>query len=94
MSQLNRLGIDRAGLVALARRPALWPTAAVLARRFCPNDWWRHWPPLPLPSVGYLRFRLQTMYGDDGSHLAAGDFIQWLEWCRRERSAKSASRDH
>jgi hypothetical protein len=55
----------RAALALLAR-PTLWPTAARLA----PPGWWRRWPPRPLPPAEYVRFRTQTMYGDDGGGLA------------------------
>jgi hypothetical protein len=64
--------------LALAARPALWPTAA----RLVPPAWWRRWRPSPLPPADYLRFRTQTMYGDDGP-LIPGDLIAYLEWCRR-----------
>jgi hypothetical protein len=64
--------------LALLRRPALWGAAA----RLLPPGWWRRWPPRPWPPGDYLRFRLQTMYGDD-ARLNAADLISYLEWCRR-----------
>ncbi|HWE56155.1 MAG TPA: hypothetical protein VG435_11625 [Acidimicrobiales bacterium] len=64
-------------VLALARRPDLWPAA----RRFVPTGWWRRWPPVPLPSRQYLRFRHETMYGAD-SRLVPDDLVRYLEWCR------------
>jgi hypothetical protein len=72
--------VMRAALALLAR-PTLWPTAARLA----PPGWWRRWPPRPLPPAEYVRFRTQTMYGDDGGRLAGDDLVAYLEWCRRMR---------
>lgn len=69
---------------ALIRRPALWPAALKLV----PPRWWRRWPPLPVPSPEYLRFRMETMYGNDG-RLDPEELIRYLEWCRRMgRSAR------
>jgi hypothetical protein len=66
-------------IAAVAARPRLWPALA----RLVPSRWWRRWPPVPLPPADYLRFRTQTMYGDLGGPLDAGDLIAYLEWCRR-----------
>ena len=51
-------------VVAVARRPWLWPVAVRQTLRLARPGWWRRWPPLPLPDPSYLRFRLQTAYGD------------------------------
>ncbi len=75
-------------MVAVARRPWLWPTAARQLVRLAPNRWWRHWPPLPVPTASYLRFRLQTQYGDDVRGVPEHDVVQYLEWCRRERRGR------
>ena len=69
--------ISARALLAVLRRPALWPVAA----RFVPRRWWRRWPPLPLPPAGYSRFRTETMYGRDG-RLEPDDLVVYLEWCR------------
>jgi hypothetical protein len=51
----------------------------VLAR----PGWWRRPPFLPTPDPGYLRFRLQTAYGDDGVEPPTpGDLVTYLRWCR------------
>jgi hypothetical protein len=80
----------------LVRRPGLWPTVLRQCFRLARPGWWRRAPFLPLPPRDYIRFRLTTAYGGDGTlagALAAGaepgsDLVAYLEWCRRwERSA-------
>ena len=69
---------------AVAARPWLWPAAVVTSLRLAPRGWWRRWPPVPLPDPAYLRFRLVTNYGGDGSgDLDPADVVSYLEWCRR-----------
>lgn len=69
---------------ALARRPWLWPTAVRQAVRLVPPGWWRGWPPLPVPDAAYVRFRLQTAYGDAGHGPEAADVVSYLRWCRQD----------
>ena len=69
--------------LALAVRPRLWPTAARQLVRLAPSRWWRRWPPLPVPEPGYLRFRMQTAYGDAHRAPAPADVVAYLDWCRR-----------
>jgi hypothetical protein len=67
-------------VLALLRRPDLWPAAG----RLIPPRWWRRWPPLPIPPADYVRFRSETMYGSEG-RIEAADLIRYLEWCRSMR---------
>jgi hypothetical protein len=71
-----------AGL-ALVRRPSLWPTALRQALRLAPSGWWRRWPPLPQPDPTYLRFRMETAYGDADHDPEPADVVAYLAWCRR-----------
>jgi hypothetical protein len=75
-----------AAAAAVARRPALWTTAVrqlfVLAR----PGWWRRWAPLPAPDPDYLRFRLQTAYGDPDRAPEPVDVVTYLHWCREWRN--------
>ena len=50
--------------------------------RLAPRGWWRTKPFLPLPDPDYLRFRLQTQYGDSSHEADPGDLVAYLEWCR------------
>ena len=68
---------------AIARRPRLWPTAVRQWRRTTPRGWWRQRPFLPVPRGDYLRFRMVTAYGGDGTHPPEPhDLVAYLEWCR------------
>ena len=78
----TRLGVA-AVVAALAVRPRLWPVAVAVAWRLAVPGWWRRWPPLPRPDPAYLRFRLQTAYGDPSVPLQPVDVVAYLDWCRR-----------
>lgn len=70
---------------ALARRPELWLTAAAQCLRLARPGWWRRWPPVPVPDPHYLRFRLQTQYGDPEREPEPADLVAYLKWCRGYR---------
>ncbi|MDQ6727722.1 MAG: hypothetical protein M3066_16385 [Actinomycetota bacterium] len=72
----------------MALRPGLWGVAVRQCLRLAAPGWWRRWPPLPLPDPAYLRFRLQTGYGD-GTGPPAADVVAYLRWCRRFRRGRS-----
>ena len=69
--------------LAVAVRPRLWGVAAAQVVRLAPAGWWRRWPPIPVPDPAYLRFRLQTAYGDSGGPPTPEDVVAYLDWCRR-----------
>jgi hypothetical protein len=66
----------------LARHPGLWWTAIHQLRILAVPGWWRRAPFLPLPDRAYMRFRLETAYGDPAHALEPGDVITYLNWCR------------
>jgi hypothetical protein len=70
---------------AIARHPSLWSTALRQARRVVPTGWWRRPPFLPVPDREYVRFRLETQYGDGPP--APADVVTYLRWCRAEEQA-------
>jgi hypothetical protein len=67
---------------AVARRPSLWPTAVHQVFVLAAPGWWRRRPHLPVPDPAYVRFRLQTAYGDARHEPAAHDLVTYLRWCR------------
>ena len=69
-------------VLAVAARPSLWGTALVQAVRLVPRGWWRRRPFLPLPDRAYMRFRLETQYGDPDHPIEAADILAYLTWCR------------
>ena len=77
----------RAALAVLAR-PGLWGTALAQLFVLARPGWWRRWPPVPAPDASYLRFRMQTMYGDAEHEPEPLDLVTYLEWCRESRKRK------
>jgi hypothetical protein len=69
--------------VAVVGEPRLWPVAVRQGARLAVPGWWRRPPFLPLPDRDYLRFRLQTMYGDELAAPEPRDLLTWLRWCRQ-----------
>jgi len=79
-------------IAAVAIRPRLWPVSLVTMWRMTPNRWWVRAPHVPVPDSHFLRFRLITMYGGDGSADPArigADVVAWLDWCRSWKSTTS-----
>ena len=72
-------------LLAIAARPQLWLAAVRQVLRIARPGWWRHPPFLPLPDRDYLRFRLETGYGEVIVPPAA-DLVSYLEWCAQAGS--------
>lgn len=70
---------------AVAARPSLWATTVVQARRLAPRRWWARAPFLPLPDRAWLRFRMETQYGDPDHRPEPDDVVTWLEWARATR---------
>ena len=72
------------GAVAVVlRHPDLWATALRQARLLARPGWWRRPPFLPVPDQDYLRFRLLTAYGGDGTAAPdPSDLVAYLRWCR------------
>jgi hypothetical protein len=68
--------------VAVLARPVLWVTALGQIVRLARPAWWRRWPPVPAPDAEYLRFRLQTQYGDPSREPEPADVLTYLRWCR------------
>ncbi|CAB4687235.1 hypothetical protein IMCC26207_102116 [Actinobacteria bacterium IMCC26207] len=72
--------------------PSLWPTAIRQMFLLAPSGWWRRAPFLPLPDAAYLRFRMVTAYGGDGTAVAQpDDLLTYLRWCRAWPAATSRS---
>lgn len=73
-------------IAAVLKRPGLWLTALYQARVLAAPGWWRRRPFLPLPDPAYLRFRVLTAQGGDGTAPMSGDdVISYLQWCRASR---------
>jgi len=68
--------------LAVLARPGLWLTALGQLARLARPGWWHRWPPVPAPDAAYLRFRLQTQYGDPDWEPEPEDLVAYLHWCR------------
>lgn len=76
-------GVPLRVVLAVLRHPSLWWTAVATVFRLAPDGWWRRRPFLPLPDRDYLRFRMVTAYGGDGTAPPEPeDLITYLRWCR------------
>jgi hypothetical protein len=67
------------------RRPGIWPALLGLAWAARRRGWWRHPPFLPLPPASYLRWRLDTAYGDPDVQAPAEATVRYLRWAARMR---------
>jgi hypothetical protein len=68
------------------RRPGLIPAMLGTAWAFRARDWFRRPPFLPLPPRSYLRWRMETAYGDP-EWIPSDDemerFLRWASMMRR-----------
>lgn len=78
---MSRGWYGRAAL-AIVVRPSLWAIAVLQVGRLAVPGWWRRWPPIPAPDPAYLRFRLQTQYGDSERDPDPSDLVAYLHWCK------------
>lgn len=74
-------------MVGLAlRRPTLIPHLVGAAWAFRARGWWRSPPFLPLPSTAYLRWRMDTAYGDPEALPTDDELERYLRWASDMRS--------
>lgn len=72
--------------MAVAKRPRLWPAGVRAYVTHVPPGWYRRAPFVPVPDRAWIRFRLQTAYGDPQHAPEPDDVITWLEWSRGWRA--------
>ncbi|MFM2046760.1 MAG: hypothetical protein RL383_837 [Actinomycetota bacterium] len=86
MSTVSAGAFRPAVVMAVLRRPGLWPTAVRQVLRMAPRGWWRRPPFLPVPPADYVEFRLVTQYGGEylrsGGRVVPADVVDYLRWCR------------
>jgi len=67
--------------MAVFIRPHLWREAIDAGRSHVPRRWWARSPFLPLPDQSWMRFRVETAYGGEGTDaINPDDLIVWLRW--------------
>ena len=74
------------------RRPRMIPYLIRAAWAFRARGWYRRPPFLPLPPRSYLRWRLETAYGDPDAEPPVDEFERYLVWSARMRSEMSGRR--
>ena len=85
MKVLSGMRSGAAIVVAVLFRPSLWVTALTQAFRLIPRRWWARSPFLPLPTRDYIRFRVQTQYGDQDHVIEVADVLSYLNWLKDAR---------
>jgi hypothetical protein len=70
---------------AVLRRPRLLGPMLGAAWAFRRLDWFRRLPFLPLPSARYMRWRMETAYGDPDLLPPLRDLERFLVWGSRMR---------
>lgn len=72
-------------------RPWRVPLILETAVAFRARRWYRRPPFLPLPSLAYLHWRMESAYGDPKAAPGLDELVSFLVWARRAR-AKSRRR--
>ena len=72
---------------AALSRPAMIADLFSAAWAFRRRDWFKRPPFLPLPSAGYLRWRMETAYGDPEAVPPVYELHRFLRWARQTRKA-------
>jgi hypothetical protein len=73
-------------LLGLAlRRPWLVPTLVGTAWAFRARGWHTRWPFLPLPSAEYMRWRMETAYGEPDAVPPDEDLERFVTWAAAMR---------
>lgn len=68
------------------RRPRMIPYLVRAAWAFRARGWYRRPPFLPLPPRSYLRWRLETAYGDPDAAPPIDELERYLIWTARMRA--------
>lgn len=74
------------------RRPRTIPYLIRAAWAFRARDWYRRPPFLPLPPRSYLRWRLDTAYGDPEADPPIDELERYIVWSARMRREMAGRR--
>jgi len=81
-------------MVGLAlRRPRVIPHLAYAAWAFRARNWYRTPPFLPLPPRSYLRWRMETAYGDPEARPDPREIERYVKWTTRMRRLMRRRKD-
>ena len=82
------MGLHRSMIRLGACRPWLLPDLVGLAWVARGREWYRRPPFLPLPSASYLRWRMETAYGEPDAEPPAKEAGRYLRWAARMRKGR------
>lgn len=68
------------------RRPRMIPNLVRAAWAFRARTWYKRPPFLPLPPRSYLRWRMETAYGDPEAAPPIDELERYLLWTARMRA--------
>ncbi|MDE0898535.1 MAG: hypothetical protein OSA81_05910 [Longimicrobiales bacterium] len=68
------------------RRPRMIPYLLRAAWAFRARDWYRRPPFVPLPPLSYMRWRLDTAYGNPDAEPTIDEMERYLVWSARMRT--------
>ncbi len=77
--------IYRAFLALALRKPTLIPAMVGMAWSARARQWYRRPPFLPLPPASYIRWRMETAYGDRDAVPPLDELARFLRWAREMR---------
>ena len=75
------------------RRPRIVPNLLRAAWAFRARAWYRRAPFLPLPSRSYMRWRMETAYGDPDARPTLDEMERYLAWTARMRALMDQPHD-
>ena len=75
------------------RRPRIIPYLLRAAWAFRARGWYRRPPFLPLPPRSYMRWRMETAYGDPAAMPTLDEMERYLVWTARMRGQMSGRSD-
>jgi hypothetical protein len=78
-------GLQRTILLVALRRPWLVPAILGMGWAVRRRNWFRIPPFLPLPDPEYLRWRMETAYGDANATPPYKETLRYLRWSTRMR---------
>jgi hypothetical protein len=67
------------------RRPSTIPHLLGAAWAFRARDWWKRPPFVPFPPRSYLRWRMETAYGDPEARPSDDELERFLRWASELR---------
>jgi hypothetical protein len=78
---------------AAVRDPGMIPDLVSAAWAFRRRGWYRRPPFLPLPSTSYMRWRMDTAYGDPDAVPPVDELRRFLRWARNMRRVSEVPRE-